>query len=402
MNRSNTGKNSSLKQHTMTTHSSKNSKFDCDIYIRGSYGPANLGDDVLMMTISKLVKQEFPTKRILVSVNNTQLATEFLPQFNYTQLKTPIRCKVAIFGGGGQFFSFKSTDQKNKRNVFNALTNVSLRNIARRAIIEARYGKGVAFEATNTAALSIGIGPFENGENDFNYIRAKNNLDRCSFISVRDEMSQKICKAISPKKSKLYTDLSFLRNLWLAETTQSHAGYSKKQQFGVIPRGWTENQEPAKHLAKLIEIVATFEKKPILISFDAEKDASVIKTLSDFKWLIWNPATTKPGDFLKTIADSCDFLVSTRAHGVMLPAALGIPSIAVRIEPKLGNIQSYFPHGTTLIEPHQLGQLPYILESFSKELESRKTHLANEFNAQETIAIAMRKDFIDWMTHHVH
>lgn len=385
----------------MSKKTTADTRLDCDIYVRGSYGPSNLGDDVLMTTVSKLIGQSFPTKKTLVSASNPELAKAFLPECDYVDLRLPIKCRIAIFGGGGQFFSFKTEGNPKRRSLSIALRSLSWKSFMQRLIVETRFGRGVAFDAINTAALSVGVGPFENGENEFNFIRAKNNLKRCDFISVRDEMSHEICLKINPQKTRLHTDLSFLKDYWLTEASPSTIPHNKKNQFGVIPRGWSKGQTPALHLERLIEQVSNLEHKPILISLDADNDTQVISSLPDFEWLIWNPTKATPAEFLSTIAQKCDYLVSTRAHGVMLPAALGIPSIAVQIEPKLANIQSYFPNGTTLIKPDRIQQLPEILASFSKEADIRRTHLASEFDAQEKIALQMKEEFLEWMLKHV-
>ena len=377
------------------------SKYACDIYIRGSYGPANLGDDVLMMVIAKMVTQTFPEKKVWVSASHPEIAKTFLPDCDYVDLKDPIKCHIAIFGGGGQFFSFKADGTPQNRSITNALKNLSIKSFIQRVFIETKNGKGVAFDATKTAALSLGIGPFENGANDFNYIRAKNNLQRCSFISVRDDMSYKIFQQITSRESRLHTDLSFLREFWLkAPATTSPK--EKKHQFGVIPRGWAKDQKPAQHIEDLIRQIQNLNNKPILISFDAKNDEAIIKSLPNFKWLIWDPSKNNPCEFLQAISNQCDYLVSTRAHGVMLAAAVGLPSIAVQIEPKLENIHKYFPNGTTLIKPEQLQDLPNILTDFENETDARSKMLNKEYCIQERIAIQMKNEFLEWMEKNVH
>nr|ELR9651707.1 polysaccharide pyruvyl transferase family protein [Escherichia coli] len=47
------------------------------IYIRGAYGPGNIGDDVLMLSVINIVKKVVPEKFISVGVEHPSLARKY-------------------------------------------------------------------------------------------------------------------------------------------------------------------------------------------------------------------------------------------------------------------------------------------------------------------------------------
>ena len=80
------------------------------VYLRGAYGPGNLGDDVLLLCMIKILKKMFKGDEIAVSVNDTKVAKLLDNDVNWVPINSPVFSDIAILGGGGQFFSFKNSE----------------------------------------------------------------------------------------------------------------------------------------------------------------------------------------------------------------------------------------------------------------------------------------------------
>ena len=61
--------------------------------------------------------------------------------------------------------------------------------------------------------------------------------------------------------------------------------------------------------------------------------------------LIWNPESYTVSEFILKLR-LCDVVVSSRAHGVLLPTMAYIPTIAVEIEQKLKAVHQMMPLST--------------------------------------------------------
>jgi hypothetical protein len=110
--------------------------YDTDIYIRGAYGPSNLGDDILLTVMVKMMRKVFPQARILTSADRPHLALRFLPEGNYVSLSKTVVTQLAILGGGGQLFDFSSNQKQVGRLASFAKDPVKIRHALKRMIVE--------------------------------------------------------------------------------------------------------------------------------------------------------------------------------------------------------------------------------------------------------------------------
>ncbi len=69
--------------------------------------------------------------------------------------------------------------------------------------------------------------------------------------------------------------------------------------------------------------------------------------------------------------------MSSRAHGVICGAVLGIPSVLIEIEPKLRTIHEMLPQSTVLHPPDELS-LQALLRAIDAMLECEKSVLFAE------------------------
>ena len=75
-------------------------------YLRGAYGPGNLGDDILMICAYKSLRKIYSADEIFIGVDSVELGRHLIPEAKLMHIKKPFSAKLVVLGGGGQFFSF--------------------------------------------------------------------------------------------------------------------------------------------------------------------------------------------------------------------------------------------------------------------------------------------------------
>jgi len=83
--------------------------------------------------------------------------------------------------------------------------------------------------------------------------------------------------------------------------------------------------------------------------------------------LCWDPYTMTLDDFTRRLSEY-DLLIAARAHGVIIGAALGIPSIAIVIEPKLRLVCERLTGGTEMWCP------PFDSDNLTNTVERMSEH----------------------------
>lgn len=351
----------------------------CDYYIRGAYGPGNLGDDVLMLTMIKILEKK--NKKIIVSVNNIQTAKKMISNVDFVDFDTLIDSKITFLGGGGQFFSFP---QKNKfQKIFTIIKNAKKSNNFIKKIIFKIF-KIPKFSYEHLVGIGLGIGPFENDENNIIYNHTKRTLNKSIFLSVRDNESLSLLKEMNINQSRMDTDLSFFSEAWIDENTLDNKNENtKKNKISLIIRAWPfegKGKDIENSFEKTIAFLKSKNYKVQLVSLYKEKDISVINKYNKEEWLIWNPNDYSIKDFFNKLKQTTDIVISVRAHGVLLSSIVGIPSISIIIEPKLKNIAELLPNSVSVLDNlDDLALLEKTLISINKDpliLEKLKNDVA--------------------------
>ena len=85
-----------------------------------------------------------------------------------------------------------------------------------------------------------------------------------------------------------------------------------------------------------------------LFVFDRCADPRVIAISTDYDTYVWSPMSMRFEDYCQLLAQQ-DMIVTSRAHGAMCAAILGIPSLIIEIEPKLRTIHDILPNSTRLV-----------------------------------------------------
>lgn len=354
----------------------------CDYYIRGAYGPGNLGDDVLMLTMIKILKKR--NKKTIVSVNNIKSAKKMIDNIDFVDFDTLIDSKITFLGGGGQFFSFP---QKNKfKKIFTILKNgKKSNNFMKKSIF--KLFKIPKFSYEHLVGIGLGIGPFENDENNIIHNHTKKTLSKSIFLSVRDSESLSILKEMNINQSRMDTDLSFFSEAWIdEESLDDKNADTKKNKISLIIREWSfegKGKQIENSFEKTIAFLKSKNYEVQLVSLYKEKDISIINKYNKEKWLIWDPNDYSIKDFFNKLKQTTDIVVSVRAHGVLLSSIIGIPSISVVIEPKLKNIAELLPNSVSVLDNLDdlallektlisINNDPFILQKLKKDVAIQK------------------------------
>lgn len=366
------------------------------VFLRGAYGPSNLGDDILMLAVIKILSSVFDEGKITVGVDKPNIAKKFNSKINWISLQKPVSADLAVFGGGGQFFSFPTGGKnKGKRGIFKK--NRSLIDIAGRVCLEIMNGPGSAFKAKKTAAFCIGVGPFhQKGEG---YGRAQNQLSNCEYLSVRDVESSVVCKKMGFGHVRVFTDPSLLSNLWVDANSDLVNGDAVGEEIGFVLRYWPF-EDSCRIVTHMIGAANRLKREGYKVTFVflcKDKDLPTIDGLSGSDCLIYDPTLHTPEEFLGVIKRRFGCMVSVRAHGVLLPAVMGIPSVCVGIEPKLKAVHNMLKNSTKFLgRPTEDDIYKTSLDLY----ESRKIYqskLKEDLDVNAQIAKSGVDDFLDYV-----
>lgn len=339
---------------------------DKKIVIVGAYGGANLGDDALMTAMITLIRQAFPMFAIYVRLGRkTEYPSKWFPDVTFISDETlhkGMSAYLLLYGGGTQFCSFKHSYTKRLTAKLSKFREYLHLNILKQKINNLKSSPTIS--ANYRAAISIGIGPFEGSKSKESI--AQQQLRSCNWVSVRDDESYRHCQQFGLVNVKLHSDLCYVKDLWTS-TTVIYRDLQAPKRIGIIIRDWPYNKKGMSYFSSLEKAVhelrlAGYETS--YISFAPLNDDKLIAHLNrkGEKILIWVPDKTTLSEFVATLS-SFDIFVSARAHGLIIGAVLGIPSIAIEIEPKLRVISQQLQHSSLLwSDPYDYLKLLQLIE----------------------------------------
>jgi polysaccharide pyruvyl transferase WcaK-like protein len=230
------------------------------------------------------------------------------------------------------------------------------------------------------AGIGIGVGTYTRSSRRFKHDILS--LAAFDFLMVRDPASvNNSHNFLDPQKVWRSTDLAFSFDYTQTNRRTPNEGPT----IGFILRDWPTGD----HVTMVIEVARILAKRGTGIafySFDEGADRQFISTVSTFADIhIWNPHHISIDQFMAALAD-CQLIVSSRAHGAIIAACLGIPSLCVGIEPKLNEVANMLPQSSTILSisstPQQAVEL---IESRLDKLDALK----------EAVVLDVRKNRAD-------
>jgi len=386
-------------------------KDDIRLYIQGSYGPANIGDDVLMLICVKLANRYIPAECIAVGVKYPEIAQKWYPGIKWLKKGSfsGLNVDILIYGGGGQFYSFPLTHSKQGfSNYSSKFSRLIAYQIGWRQVLQylirhlSRDMSGIPIiQAHHKAAFCVGVGPFVHISQEIE--RAQKTLAGCDFISVRDPSSKNICDSWGLRNIVVRTDPCFMKDLWSEEADLFATEERKYDSVAFIIRSWPHSKEGQRYYKSIRHAAAVLRARGIKVKFvslDKESDRPIFRYLKGEDILSWEPAYSKPSDFIMKIAESFNLVVSARAHGIILPATFGIPGICVAIEQKLKNVHRTMPSGTLLWkEAFWSNDLVEMVEYMLVNRKKFVTNILREVAINRAIAMQAVDELSKWLQH---
>ncbi len=340
------------------------------ILIKGSIGNSNLGDDLLVYSIDRLLKNSgIPCKLYYRTKHNYY---SYIPDSHIYQPFRFQRFDVVLFAGGTQFASFGK-----KALSFNDFIKLLFKNPT--ALLKHFSGKlkrniesfNVRYKSLVLAG--IGIGPFY--EDDQYYRDTIALLKSADLVIVRDELSVSICNEHG---------IPHIHGCDLAYTLPLNFKVVKEkkhiQNIAVIVRDWQFSEEKGSYIDTLLDL--TTDCKITYFSFCRAKDEIGLNKIRqhDNSALIeiWDPE----GDieaFINKLADY-DLVITARYHGAIIASLCRIPFISIGIEPKLEMVAKLFkmpvwelPYMTDALEKC-IGQINDNYSDYCQRIEDQVNH----------------------------
>lgn len=289
--------------------------------IRGAYGAFNFGDDALLDVIYSKLRSKFSGEQICIWGSNDAYISTWYPSTDVLTKKDlyNVKCENLVYGGGTQFYDFGKG--RNNKQILGFFTNprYAFNKIRNKLLDSSR--KPVEYE--NELYVAVGLGPFKEGS-----VIKENVLQRMSrsnFVALRDERS---IQYANEKK------IDVIKTVDLCLSKNVEIGKKDSGRIAVILRDWehTNSKYTIEHLFEalsgldlnMIDFV-TFGKDTKLKEFIREKGLSLYE---------WDPTSMTIDSFLDKLG-SYKMIFSSRYHGVIYSVLLGVPVVALPIEPKL-------------------------------------------------------------------
>jgi polysaccharide pyruvyl transferase WcaK-like protein len=294
--------------------------------IEGAFGEKNFGDDALLMVLHRELTKYVPAEQITIRTKIGALSDSFVYLCPGSPVYIPgqlcrVKAKHKVYGGGTQFFDFG-----NDRTIFQKIKMYGRRapEIVLRKIIN-KYNSIISGPQL-VHYLGVGIGPFYNNSVPESVI---NSLNVASTLSVRDTNSSGLLDCIGTPYSK-DADICFLENYISNDSYQR----TKPEKALIILRDWSFDD-------------AFFDMDAIIDAIEGQgginfsfaligKDDRWKRKLDDrkVKYYQYESGLNEIDKFIQHLKDF-DVIVSARYHGLVYATLLGIPAIAIELEPKL-------------------------------------------------------------------
>lgn len=337
------------------------------VLLRGYYGFGNLGDDVLMLAAYRTVKRIYPESSVTICANGS--AAAYIPHLLNEAVPvvkddSTFQGHLTVLGGGGIFFDFQKGKSKNlAANLI--ITTIGLAAFSRlyARIKSWRSAQGVS--TAQTIGIGIGFGTYTSSSRKFLYDAVI--LGRLNWLSVRDDDSRKNALRVGVScPIGVHADLAFSPSLWEGKLT------ARQRAIGVVLRDWPFDSH--QHVVLIKQILHEFPEYEFrFFSFDPSHDQFFIGTFGgSYTMHKWDAGVTDLRAYSNKLAE-CQLLITSRAHGAIIGACLGVPSVCLAIEPKLERVAEMLSESSMVLSPLlPMAQFKTSIHQFLSTLEYRQ------------------------------
>jgi polysaccharide pyruvyl transferase WcaK-like protein len=322
-----------------------------DVLLLGYYGRGNFGDDVLLKVTHALVKRAWPRCALFARCSGD--APGYVPRLLGDPSLTVLpyaagrRFDVIVHGGGGTFFDFAVGSG------LDAVVNLLVRSGGGALYARAEgWARALLGRPRDTARVrigwGIGVGTFTRSSRALRH-KVQPLLD-FDGLMVRDEESLRNLKALGLSVSaERGSDVAFLHELWSARRPRRAPSPGGRRRLGIVLRDWGGGGRNPAHARAVVEtahaLACRYDITFLLLDAADRETAALVR---EWPVVAWDPHAASLEEFATAVA-SVDLLLTSRAHGAICGAALGVPSALIDIEPKLRAVHDMLPRSTRIV-----------------------------------------------------
>ncbi len=332
------------------------------ILLKGYYGFGNLGDDILMKVSYAILKKKYADASISIYSENTPNNPNFIDAENFNQYIQEFLEDTTtlvdwtdqthydlLFNGGGGIYkdhTYGSWQQQALNTVAKQLAPQQLRRLENRIRSAVRKSHRITFD--RRVGFGLSIGPFR--KSSPSYLRKVSEIGSYDALFVRDQASMDFLKSV--RFSNQYyriTDIAFLTKYWLSGELQKRK-QTEPSKVGVILLDWHQDGEVYfRNLKYATEQLSKQGYRVSFFSFQKSYDRHY-QTYFDNQVVAWDPHKCSLKQFLSLLQNQ-DIIVSARAHGAIVGACLGVPSVCLGITLKLEEVSKMLRRSSILLPP---------------------------------------------------
>lgn len=299
-----------------------------NIALIGYYGFNNAGDDAILYSIIRSLKQRDQKINITVLSNNPEKTTRRYEVVSKNRwkwldvLKTITSSDVLVFGGGSLLQDVTSTRSLDYYLI-----------IARLGLW---FRKKVYF-------MAQGIGPLKL---DASKKKVAKTLNKVSLITVRDSDSKQklLDMGIVEPRIEITADMVFSLYRNEIERSFGHKLLERNQidvsenakLVGISVRHWKNLTQYKKKIAELVDALMDKGFQALFIPFHFPDDVGcardVAKQMNHEPYILKDECTTLE---MLGVLSSLDVFVGMRLHGLVMASVMGIPSVGISYDPKI-------------------------------------------------------------------
>lgn len=316
------------------------------VLMKGFYGYANFGDDVLMVVTHDILRRALPKAEItlMTAASNASYVASLLPDVTVQTPNPRSHFDLIVHGGGGVFFDFLHHGFA-QRILEKLLMASGFKNYLRFEKIARGMLNRPRITTTCRVGLGIGVGGFSAGSP---YLRSRlHMLAEFDALWLRDAQSARELErfaSVMHDARIMGSDLAFLTQHWLPENLPPRLSTARPR-LGIALRDWAGMDEGV-----LTEMIATLAKDYDISGFilDAKHDPAMQRLLANYPLHIWQPSQMSIAEFVSPLSQM-DVLLTSRAHAAICGACVGVPSVIVDIEPKMQQVHAMLPSSSRLV-----------------------------------------------------
>jgi polysaccharide pyruvyl transferase WcaK-like protein len=356
--------------------------------IEGAFGESNFGDDLLLMATINAMRSNLDLVKVIVHARDVSVPGDYLDRLPFVDEVVRgmrveyINYDMCVYAGGTQFYSYPSSSKygRNRNGIKHLLVRV-LRKVMR------------SFRRTRPSAfLGIGIGPFLDGNED----ACMRLLSKSSYLAVRDRRSIEFLDKWGVLNKSMGADICFARKYWLPEI-----GVRVDRTIpciGIVVRDFEYNLPGRDYLNSLLGFCTHLNKKKVAIkffSFSKVKDGESLSTLVShgLHVSVWDGEMSNFTSYVSEIAE-CTLLITARFHGVIVGAALGIPSIGIEVDPKVRLVCEEFGSACAIWSaPFDSSELVILYDNLISSSDDLRPELEKSYSKLEHESLKMLDSF---------